>query len=217
MFPQLLADSLEALHRLSPANYCTSTYRAYRAWLAGLAIGGSNCRAACSHLWRQESPLDLAPRPVLGLAAGGCAYAAMWPDSQIFGATLIAPPRPGELALTFDDGPNPAWTPRLLDLLASHDVRDLLHDRQLCPGPTGAGAADRRSRTPHRQPLLEPSQPGAGFFQPHRRGTRQAPPWSWSRLPALRCATFVLPLARAVLKCCANQGGWAWFPSSGTR
>ena len=59
----------------------------------------------------------------LGLAAGGCAYAAMWPASQLFGPTLIAPPRPGELALTFDDGPNPVWTPRLLDLLASHDVR----------------------------------------------------------------------------------------------
>jgi peptidoglycan/xylan/chitin deacetylase (PgdA/CDA1 family) len=27
------------------------------------------------------------------------------------------------LALTFDDGPNPAWTPRLLEILASHDVR----------------------------------------------------------------------------------------------
>lgn len=59
----------------------------------------------------------------LGLAAGGYAYAAMWPGSQIFGETLIAPQRPGELALTFDDGPNPAWTPRLLDVLASHDVR----------------------------------------------------------------------------------------------
>ena len=58
----------------------------------------------------------------LALAAGGCAYAAMWPTSQLFGSTLIAPPRPGELALTFDDGPNPVWTPRLLDLLASHDV-----------------------------------------------------------------------------------------------
>ncbi len=58
----------------------------------------------------------------LGLAAGGCAYAAMWPASQLFGATLIAPPRPGELALTFDDGPNPAWTPRLLDILAGHGV-----------------------------------------------------------------------------------------------
>lgn len=58
----------------------------------------------------------------LGLAAGGCAYAAMWPTSHIFGRTLIAPRRPGELALTFDDGPNPACTPRLLDILASHDA-----------------------------------------------------------------------------------------------
>jgi peptidoglycan/xylan/chitin deacetylase (PgdA/CDA1 family) len=46
----------------------------------------------------------------------------MWPTSQIFGPTLIAPSRPGELALTFDDGPNPAWTPRLLDLLAAHNL-----------------------------------------------------------------------------------------------
>ncbi len=57
------------------------------------------------------------------LAAGGCAYAAMWPASQIFGEALIAPRRAGELALTFDDGPNPAWTPRLLDILATHNVR----------------------------------------------------------------------------------------------
>jgi peptidoglycan/xylan/chitin deacetylase (PgdA/CDA1 family) len=59
----------------------------------------------------------------LGLAAGGCAYAAYWPASQLFGTTLIAPPRPGELALTFDDGPNPAWTPRLLEILARHNLR----------------------------------------------------------------------------------------------
>lgn len=57
------------------------------------------------------------------LAAGGCAYAAMWPGSQIFGRTLIAPQRPGEIALTFDDGPNPAWTPRLLELLERHNVK----------------------------------------------------------------------------------------------
>ncbi len=59
----------------------------------------------------------------LGLAAGGFAYASLWPASQLFGSSLIAPPHPGELALTFDDGPNPAWTPRLLDLLARRDVR----------------------------------------------------------------------------------------------
>jgi peptidoglycan/xylan/chitin deacetylase (PgdA/CDA1 family) len=59
----------------------------------------------------------------LGLASGGFAYASLWPASQFFGPALIAPPHPGELALTFDDGPNPAWTPRLLDILARRDVR----------------------------------------------------------------------------------------------
>ena len=59
----------------------------------------------------------------LGLAAGGFAYASLWPASQLFGSALIAPPRPGELALTFDDGPNPVWTPRLLDLLSRRGVR----------------------------------------------------------------------------------------------
>lgn len=57
-----------------------------------------------------------------GLGVSGFAYASRWPTSQIFGRTLIAPRKPGELALTFDDGPNPAWTPRLLDLLAEHNV-----------------------------------------------------------------------------------------------
>jgi peptidoglycan/xylan/chitin deacetylase (PgdA/CDA1 family) len=59
----------------------------------------------------------------VGLVWGGCAYAALHPGSRIFGRALIAPPCPGELALTFDDGPNPAWTPRLLDILAGHEVR----------------------------------------------------------------------------------------------
>lgn len=58
-----------------------------------------------------------------GLGIGGYAYAANWPGSQLFGRTLVAPRRPRELALTFDDGPNPAWTPRLLDVLAEHKVR----------------------------------------------------------------------------------------------
>jgi peptidoglycan/xylan/chitin deacetylase (PgdA/CDA1 family) len=58
----------------------------------------------------------------LGLSAGGFAYAARWPSSWLFGKALIAPRKPGELALTFDDGPNPVWTPRLLDLLAEHNV-----------------------------------------------------------------------------------------------
>jgi peptidoglycan-N-acetylglucosamine deacetylase len=58
----------------------------------------------------------------LGLAAGGWAYASRWPGSRVFGDALTAPARSRELALTFDDGPNPTWTPKLLDTLASHNV-----------------------------------------------------------------------------------------------
>jgi len=59
----------------------------------------------------------------LGLTVGGYAYAAQWPGSKIFGEALIAPKKPGELALTFDDGPNPLWTPRLLELFDYYNVR----------------------------------------------------------------------------------------------
>lgn len=67
--------------------------------------------------------LGLGAAAALGLAAGGFAYASLWPGSRIFGRAITAPERPGELALTFDDGPNATWTPRLLDILAQHDVR----------------------------------------------------------------------------------------------
>jgi peptidoglycan/xylan/chitin deacetylase (PgdA/CDA1 family) len=58
-----------------------------------------------------------------GLAFGGYTYASLWPGSRIFGSALTAPELVGEVALTFDDGPNPKWTPRLLDALAQHDVK----------------------------------------------------------------------------------------------
>ncbi len=58
-----------------------------------------------------------------GLLVGGVAYAALSPSSQLFGKVLIAGKNPRELALTYDDGPNPAVTPRLLELLAAHSTR----------------------------------------------------------------------------------------------
>jgi peptidoglycan-N-acetylglucosamine deacetylase len=58
----------------------------------------------------------------VGIAAAAWAYASRAPASRLFGNALTAPPRPGELALTFDDGPNPTWTPQLLDTLAVHNV-----------------------------------------------------------------------------------------------
>ena len=59
----------------------------------------------------------------LTAAVAMLAYATVSPASQIFGATLLAPRKPGELALTFDDGPNPTATPRLLDLLELHNIQ----------------------------------------------------------------------------------------------
>lgn len=56
------------------------------------------------------------------LVAGGYLYAGMWPESQIFGRTLIAGNVSDEFALTYDDGPNDACTEQLLDVLARHQV-----------------------------------------------------------------------------------------------
>src|SRR6201985_465247 len=57
------------------------------------------------------------------LAAGGYAYAAMWPTSQLFGQAIVGGPRQNEFALTYDDGPNDPYTQQLLDVLARHNVR----------------------------------------------------------------------------------------------
>ena len=56
-------------------------------------------------------------------ATGTAIYASIAPGSQLFGRTLIAGSDPREIALTFDDGPNDAATPQLLDVLAKHNVR----------------------------------------------------------------------------------------------
>ncbi|ADW67306.1 polysaccharide deacetylase family protein [Granulicella tundricola] len=58
-----------------------------------------------------------------GLAIGAAAYAMLYPQSQLCGPVLIAPPQPQQIALTFDDGPNPAATPQLLEALAAHNIR----------------------------------------------------------------------------------------------
>ena len=50
-------------------------------------------------------------------------YGISYPQSQVFGRTLVAPPQVNQIALTFDDGPNPEATPRLLEVLARHEVR----------------------------------------------------------------------------------------------
>jgi peptidoglycan/xylan/chitin deacetylase (PgdA/CDA1 family) len=60
---------------------------------------------------------------VLAAGAGAVAWGAIAPRSQLFGSTIRRTGRPNTVALTFDDGPNPALTPRLLRLLDETHIR----------------------------------------------------------------------------------------------
>jgi peptidoglycan-N-acetylglucosamine deacetylase len=56
-------------------------------------------------------------------AAGFAVYGGQWPTAQVFGPTICrgGGERP-RVALTYDDGPNPEQTPRLMEILAAHDA-----------------------------------------------------------------------------------------------
>ena len=56
-------------------------------------------------------------------AAGIAAWGAVAPSSELFGPTVRHTASPREIALTFDDGPNPAATPLLLELFDRYSVR----------------------------------------------------------------------------------------------
>ena len=64
--------------------------------------------------------------PALLATGGACAAAFAWgavaPSSQLFGPTIRRTGDSSTMALTFDDGPNPAATPLLLDLLDRHNA-----------------------------------------------------------------------------------------------
>ena len=55
--------------------------------------------------------------------AGLTVYGGVHPRSQLFGHTVARTDHARKLALTFDDGPNPAITPKLLDLLDRYNAR----------------------------------------------------------------------------------------------
>ncbi len=64
------------------------------------------------------------------LAAGGLcaasgifAWGAVAPSSQLFGPTLRRLNDQSSIAITFDDGPNPAVTPEILDLVDRHNAK----------------------------------------------------------------------------------------------
>jgi peptidoglycan/xylan/chitin deacetylase (PgdA/CDA1 family) len=68
------------------------------------------------HPWLIGVPATIAT------AAGVVAYGGVYPRAQLFGSTICSTNSARKLAITFDDGPNPAITPKLLDLLAKYNA-----------------------------------------------------------------------------------------------
>ena len=69
------------------------------------------------------NPLFIAAPAVAAGLAGLTAYGAVHPRSQLFGDSIFQTDHPRNLALTFDDGPNPSLTPKLLDLLDRYHAK----------------------------------------------------------------------------------------------
>jgi peptidoglycan/xylan/chitin deacetylase (PgdA/CDA1 family) len=65
-------------------------------------------------------PWLMAAPSALAVAGGIVGYASAHPASQLFGPSLRRTSAAKKLAITFDDGPNPAITPKLLDLFDQH-------------------------------------------------------------------------------------------------
>ena len=77
-------------------------------------------------------------------------------DLRKFGSSRIR----GEVYLTFDDGPDAEWTPRVLDVLAAAQARATFFVVGQCGARrTGARAPHRGRRARDRQPQLQPSAP----------------------------------------------------------
>src|ERR1700739_1969454 len=69
------------------------------------------------------NPVLIGVPAVAVLTSGAIAYAAVHQRSQLFGATIRTTAAPQQLALTFDDGPHPAVTALLLDLLDQYNAK----------------------------------------------------------------------------------------------
>jgi peptidoglycan/xylan/chitin deacetylase (PgdA/CDA1 family) len=71
---------------------------------------------------------DMNPAPAVEAVFGACgtgaflSWASVAPASQLFGPTVRRTGDPSTMGITFDDGPNPAVTPALLDLLEKHQA-----------------------------------------------------------------------------------------------
>jgi peptidoglycan/xylan/chitin deacetylase (PgdA/CDA1 family) len=99
-----------------------------KAWNA-LPNKGDDPDSVCAHrgaqTCRAKYNFGMLGLGVLAAAAAACGagYQSMAPTGQWCGRTFTGMRgRSQLLALTYDDGPNEAWTPALLDLLAKHEI-----------------------------------------------------------------------------------------------
>ncbi len=69
------------------------------------------------------NPWLITPPATVASVAALAAYGGVYPRAQLFGKIICRTISPRKLAITFDDGPNPAITPRLLDLLDRYNAR----------------------------------------------------------------------------------------------
>jgi len=69
------------------------------------------------------NPFLVSVPAAVAATAGVAAYGAFYPRAQLFGPTICRTNSPRKLAITFDDGPNPAITPKLLDLLDRYQAK----------------------------------------------------------------------------------------------
>jgi peptidoglycan/xylan/chitin deacetylase (PgdA/CDA1 family) len=69
------------------------------------------------------NPWLIAAPATIAVASAAGAYGAAYPRSQFFGKTICRTNSARKLAITFDDGPNPSITPKLLDLLERYNAK----------------------------------------------------------------------------------------------
>ena len=69
------------------------------------------------------NPFPIVVTASAAACAGIGAWGAVAASSELFGPTVRHTSSARKIALTFDDGPNPAVTPRLLELFDRHSVR----------------------------------------------------------------------------------------------
>ena len=89
-------------------------------WSAGLHLGAAAWVLAQPESWPWAAGAVALDQAVLSLVG-------LWPRSRLLGSnwTRLPPAAAarGEISLTFDDGPDPETTPRVLDLLDAYDAR----------------------------------------------------------------------------------------------